>query len=114
MNKGQRLDLITVVLLLLGLLVLGVGWLIGLALLWASPTWRLRDKLLGTLVVPGGLPFAFLLAAFGVPASVGWHANTPAMVIQAVVLFAPLYTAAHLTRRLLALRHANGAPLRPA
>jgi hypothetical protein len=37
-------------LLLLGGLIFGVGWLVGVVLLWASPIWRARDKLLGTLV----------------------------------------------------------------
>lgn len=46
-------------LLLLGGFLFVVGWFAGLALLWASPTWRARDKLLGTLVLPGGLAFAF-------------------------------------------------------
>jgi uncharacterized membrane protein len=39
-----------------------VGWFVGVVLLWTSRVWRTRDKLLGTLVVPGGLalPFFFL------------------------------------------------------
>ncbi|MGC8474058.1 MAG: hypothetical protein ACP5PW_06595 [Candidatus Dormibacteria bacterium] len=43
------------VLLLFGGFVFLVGWLVGVAILWASPVWRLRDKVLGTLVVPLGL-----------------------------------------------------------
>lgn len=31
-----------------------VGWLVGVALLWWSGRWTWREKLLGTLVVPGG------------------------------------------------------------
>ncbi len=31
-----------------------VGWLVGVALLWSSGRWTWREKLLGTLVVPGG------------------------------------------------------------
>ena len=48
-------------LLLLGGLAFLVGWLIGAALLWASPTWRVRDKVLGTLVWPGGLAAVLVL-----------------------------------------------------
>jgi HAAS domain-containing protein len=45
-----------------GVVVPVVGWLVGLALLWASGVWTLRDKLIGTLLVPGGLlPFIALL-----------------------------------------------------
>jgi hypothetical protein len=32
-----------------------IGWSIGLKMLWTSNTWEVRDKILGTLVVPGGL-----------------------------------------------------------
>jgi hypothetical protein len=52
-------------LVLLGGFVFGVGWLVGIILLWSSATWRLRDKLLATLVVPGGLLFPVLLLGIG-------------------------------------------------
>lgn len=38
-----------------GVLLPFVGWLLGVALLWASPSWTPRDKLIGTLVLPGGV-----------------------------------------------------------
>jgi len=31
------------------------GWVVGLILLWSSHAWNTRDKLIGTLIVPGGL-----------------------------------------------------------
>lgn len=31
-----------------------IGWLVGVYLLWTSRVWSTRDKLLGTLVLPGG------------------------------------------------------------
>jgi hypothetical protein len=37
------------------------GWAIGVVLLWVSPRWRWPDKLLGTLVWPGGLAAPLLL-----------------------------------------------------
>lgn len=40
--------------LLFGGFFAGVGWLIGVVLLWTSAAWTLRDKLIGTLIVPGG------------------------------------------------------------
>ena len=43
-------------LLLIGGIVLPVlGWIIGVVILWASERWTRREKLIGTLVVPGGL-----------------------------------------------------------
>lgn len=38
-----------------GLLIPFLGWVLGVILLWASSAWSTRDKILGTLVVPGGL-----------------------------------------------------------
>jgi hypothetical protein len=48
-----------------GLLVPLVGWLAGVVLLWSSRVWSNRDKLLGTLIVPGGLllPASLMVAA---------------------------------------------------
>ena len=51
-----------IVLLLFGGFVFLVGWLAGLILLWVSPRWRWPDKLLGTLVWPGGYVAVLLLA----------------------------------------------------
>lgn len=55
-----------VILLPLGGFAFGVGWLVGLVLLWSSRLWTTRDKLIGTLIVPGGIAtalFVILLTA---------------------------------------------------
>jgi hypothetical protein len=56
------LEIAAVVLLLVGGVIFVVGWLVGVVLLWASPRWRWTDKLLGTLVWPGGLMGALTAA----------------------------------------------------
>lgn len=44
---------LTIVLLAVGgFLVPVLGWLVGLVMLWYSRTWTLRDKLVGTLLLP--------------------------------------------------------------
>jgi uncharacterized membrane protein len=44
-----------IALLLPGSVILPIfGWLVGVYLLWTSRVWSTRDKLLGTLVLPGG------------------------------------------------------------
>jgi hypothetical protein len=52
-------------LLLFGGFLFFVGWIAGLILLWSSRAWNTRDKLIGTLIVPGGLatvlPLMFLV-----------------------------------------------------
>ncbi|HEY5195981.1 MAG TPA: hypothetical protein VIJ51_03025 [Solirubrobacteraceae bacterium] len=37
-----------------------MGWLVGLVLLWSSRLWTTREKLFGTLIVPGGIATALL------------------------------------------------------
>jgi uncharacterized membrane protein len=65
-RRSRGLDIAALVLLLIGGVVLPlVGWLVGVALLWISAAWTVPQKLLGTLVVPGGLalPVALLVLA---------------------------------------------------
>ena len=50
-----------IILLLLGGFVFLVGWFAGVVLLWSSSLWTRRDKLIGTLVIPGGLATGILL-----------------------------------------------------
>lgn len=53
--RTDRVERLVPWLVCFGGFVFGVGWLAGMALLWTSAAWRVRDKLLATLVVPGGL-----------------------------------------------------------
>jgi hypothetical protein len=63
--RRRALDAGTVVLLLIGGLLIGLGWIAGAVMLWASPRWRASDKLLGTLVWPGGLAAVLAVPRFG-------------------------------------------------
>lgn len=63
-NKGPSgLDGWIPWLLLLGGLAFGLGWILGAVGLWASRTWTLQEKVLATLVWPGGFiaPYYALL-----------------------------------------------------
>jgi len=51
-----------IVLLLAGGFLVGIGWILGVVLLWSSRAWSVREKLIGTLLVPGGLATVFFLA----------------------------------------------------
>lgn len=44
-----------------GIVVPVVGWLAGVALLWLSDAWTSRDKVIGTVLIPGGLVGPVLL-----------------------------------------------------
>jgi uncharacterized membrane protein len=50
-----------VMLLIGGLVVPVVGWLVGVVLLWVSNAWNVRDKIIGTVFVPGGLGLSVFL-----------------------------------------------------
>lgn len=50
-----------VVLLLVGGVFAGIGWIVGAVLLWSSQAWTTREKIVGTLLVPGGLATALYL-----------------------------------------------------
>jgi hypothetical protein len=97
--------------------LLGIGWILGVGFLWASARWGLRDKLIGTLVLPGGLlPLVLLLirpvgsygcdshGGPGVPTST--HCTTSGMVLAPafaiplfiVLLVAPVFTLVWLKR----------------
>ncbi|MEY9925676.1 hypothetical protein ABH926_000296 [Catenulispora sp. GP43] len=108
------LDLTAVALLLLGGFLAGIGWLVGAVLLWTSTRWSRLEKLVGTLVLPGGIAgglLAFAAAHAGsrsqcVPDSpcqtihTGW--NPPgwlAALVPAVVVIAPAVTTVYLVNR---------------
>ena len=64
-RPGMRESLAVMLLLFGGFLFL-VGWFVGLHLLWSSRFWTMRDKLVGALLVPGGLLPAVVLDGAGV------------------------------------------------
>lgn len=63
-GRTGALEIAAVLFLLFGGIVIPfLGWVVGVVLLWLSPRWTTKDKLLGTLVWPGGLLAPVLLAA---------------------------------------------------
>lgn len=67
-RPGIGLEVAAVILLTVGSFVPIVGWMVGVVLLWVSRRWHVREKVLGTLVVPGGPGMAFFV--FGL---VAWN-----------------------------------------
>jgi uncharacterized membrane protein len=61
-RRGWR-ERAAVILLPLGGFAFGVGWLVGLFWLWTSRLWTTREKLIGTLIVPGGIATTLLVIA---------------------------------------------------
>jgi len=120
-RKSRALEIATLILLLVGGVVLPViGWLIGVVLLWVSDAWNRRDKLIGTLVVPGGLLLPVALLTMATSAEGGCSTPVPArgvseaapciggsgginvlsLIAMTLLLIAPLATTAYLARRM--------------
>ena len=59
--QTQRREVTALVLLLVGGCAFFLGWIAGVFLLWSSQVWTLSDKLIGTLLVPGGLGIPLIL-----------------------------------------------------
>jgi uncharacterized membrane protein len=108
-----------VLLLVGGLIVPLVGWMVGVVLLWVSNAWNVRDKIIGTLFVPGGLGFAIFLyfassnltagRSCQIDAETGREFNCTetasstdvlAIVLLVALLVVPIITTAYLTYRL--------------
>jgi uncharacterized membrane protein len=108
-RRAGAFEVVTVILLLIGGIVLPVlGWVIGVVLLWASARWTTRDKVIGTLVVPGGLGVAVwcLLFASGSstcsPDGTCETSGTPtwlALTLVVIGTLGPIASAVHLLRR---------------
>jgi hypothetical protein len=113
-------DPAAIVLLLIGGFTI-IGWFVGVVLLWISDAWNTRDKIIGTLVVPGGLAgalgvgFAVSFAPNTVSCGVSGsgpgpidscvsHASTigdtVGLIAGVLLVIAPIVTAIYLARRL--------------
>jgi hypothetical protein len=111
-----------------GVILPVLGWFIGIVLLWISDAWSTRDKLVGTLLFPGGL---LLPVALGVVAEEGGGcggtvvsprlspqpnsagcgpAGTDVWEVALVVLLVlvPLVTTVYLARRMRRMSAATG------
>jgi hypothetical protein len=115
-GRGTR-EWAAIILLLLGGFVAFLGWIAGLILLWSSRAWTTRDKLIGTLLWPGGLAtggFVALIAAAANPetCSTTISASGPAETtcsggmpvwlaigVTVIALLVPFVTAVYLARR---------------
>lgn len=127
-RPSHALEIAALILILPGSVILPfLGWLAGVVMLWVSNVWTTRDKLIGTLLVPGGLMPAFMMF-FGVVGSSTQSCTTtltgPSGVLEETctggltgiaqaamlalgvfVILAPLATTAYLAHR---LRQARG------
>jgi uncharacterized membrane protein len=125
--KAGWMEAGALILLLIGGLILPlVGWFVGVILLWLSNAWNVRDKVIGTIFVPGGLGLSVFLfftsttlestggESCEVDPSTGQEINCTSFgtspstdvvdvlkfVLFVAILIAPILTTAYLTYRL--------------
>ena len=93
-QRGLGLEIGAVVMLTLGSLIPVFGWAVGVVLLWSSGLWRRSEKVLGTLIFPGGPGLALFLgaAAVALPQALG-------IAVLLFVLIGPMVVAIVLLSR---------------
>ena len=60
-RRAGPIEILALIGLLVGGFVFVIGWFVGLVLLWVSDAWTTGEKLVGTLLVPGGLATTFFV-----------------------------------------------------
>lgn len=116
--QARWTDTAAVILLPIGGVILPFfGWVIGLIFLWMSSVWTTKEKILGTLIVPGGLLPVLLLSigVVGVRTCVSYQVgggvgatecsgpsltNVLNLILGIALLVAPIVVAVYLGRRL--------------
>jgi hypothetical protein len=124
-HRTGPLEWVTIGALLIGGVVLPIiGWVVGVVLLWVSRAWTVREKVIGTLVVPFGLApalvYTFVMLTYSAQTCIsitrnqfggGQHVTTTCtggvngwdkllVIVVWVVLFVlPVWTALYLGRR---------------
>jgi hypothetical protein len=65
-------------LIIFGPVASGLGWIAGVLIVWTSPTWSRRDKLIATFVPPAGLVALFFGLVAALSAAAGCPGHAPA------------------------------------
>ena len=66
-------------LIIFGPVASGLGWLAGMLILWPSPTWSRRNKLIATFVPPAGLVALFFGLVAALRATASCRGQVPAL-----------------------------------
>ena len=66
-------------LIIFGPVASGLGWIAGVLILWTSPTWSQRDKLIATFVPPAGLAALFFGLVTALSAATACPRTVPAL-----------------------------------
>jgi hypothetical protein len=83
-------------LIIFGPVASGLGWIAGMLILWPSPTWNRRDKLIATFVPPVGLVALFFGLVAALSAASPTATSKITLPLGVAVLLAVAGLAAHL------------------
>lgn len=99
-RRAGVVEILALIGLLVGGFVVLVGWFVGLVLLWVSQAWTTREKLVGTLVVPGGLAPAFYMTFAVYTGPDSGIGRVVAIAVYLFFLIGPFFTTIFLARRM--------------
>jgi hypothetical protein len=126
-TRSTTMETWAIILLLLGGFLWGIGWIAGVVLLWSSSLWTTRDKLIGMLIVPGGLATGVICFLFAGAATSGQVCSTVngrdlgctggSSTLEVIfvglavgfLVIGPIWTAIYLGRRLNKEKHLRAA-----
>jgi uncharacterized membrane protein len=83
-------------LIIFGPIASGLGWIAGVLILWTSPTWSRRDRLIATFVPPAGLVALFFGVVAVLHAAAGGTTRGVSLPLGVAVLLVVAGLAAHL------------------
>jgi uncharacterized membrane protein len=126
-RRSRVHEIFAVILLAIGGFVFVIGWVVGVVLLWTSDRFTRTDKIVGTVLVPGGFAtglLALVIGGFSTVSVQSCYPSSPsvvngvaekvtqhctggvstttsiiAIVVTLILLFGPLYTVIRLSRR---------------
>lgn len=80
------------ILLPFGVLLAGIGWLFGVAGLWMGTRWKVWEKIMGTVIFPGGFLGGMIIARLPL-----WGAPSPGPTVEPIIPGLPLAATAAMT-----------------
>jgi uncharacterized membrane protein len=88
-RAGIGLEITAALFLTVGSVLFVIGWLVGVVLVWSSRRWTLGEKLVATLVFPGG-PFAVVFLAGTVSGTESCFSSTETAGLDGPVIGTPV------------------------
>jgi hypothetical protein len=92
---SRRWDVLAPWLIIFGPVASGLGWVAGIVILWTSPTWSQRDKVIATVLSPVGLVALFFGLVATLSAAAGHTGKGVTLPLGVAIVLAVAGLAAH-------------------